>query len=270
MKTKHTLDNCTFIIILVAIICQLFSGCATTKGTQFSEIVDLKAKPLSIIVLVPEKNIEFCEIMRTGMLKVDIVDNYYTYEGNWDPAPVISQTLSESITSGFNIKTHMLSEQIDSQIYQDFVSRCESAFNAARIKQKAAFQGAGLVLEFDNSPPDTYLHQTSLIAHESFQKQVDSELAIEISLGGITYYRSGGTIIDPKAIWVSAYGRIIRMSDGKVMRYAKSKEKIQLDRELQSFSDLEKENLKPIKQDFDKIIAKLLKSDGQFLANLLK
>ena len=73
---------------------------------------------VSLMVLVPEKRIEFAEKLNRG-LWMEMKENYYSFDSIWDPAPFLEDNATRILQTNFNLKILPLRKNIEPSIYRD-------------------------------------------------------------------------------------------------------------------------------------------------------
>jgi hypothetical protein len=246
----------------VACLAALTSGCATTR---FSEPIDVQDAQIAVMVITPEQSVEFFEIENgiLGIITPRTVDNSYAIAGVWDPGEALIQKLRESSTGSPELR--FLKDSIDQAQYSSVRQKCEESFNAVRKRQEASLlgQGAALVAEWKSSPPIDYLHKSPPDELLAAARQLGAGYVAEISLGGMVYMASGSKGINkgllntiPSTYWVGAYARLIRVSDGAVVRY-KALQAGHSVGYIRTFTEIEKDDLAQLKADFGKAVEDL-------------
>ncbi len=271
---KRHLRNWRWVFIGIGLFAILaLSGCTTVPrvATLSTEPLRLDQQPLGVVILVPEKGVEFFEAVQIALIGIKTVSNLYTFAGIWDPAPVFAKNLLASLPSGCGVSAVPLWEHLDEKSYGELVAACEAAFNEARTRKEAGAPTLpGLVLEMAGSPPTKYLGSPPIDPLKGVRERAGTDLVLEISIAGMAYYRGKTVLFSVGKFWLCVYGRIIRLSDGQVLRYSQRIESVIPKHPMGSFSEIEKDALAPLKEDYERALAKILRADGPFLKELLR
>ncbi len=260
--TRHS----ALLAVLLAGLLDL--GCATSRP---KEPLDLSQGPLALMITVPEKRVEFYELIG-GVFSVRVVDNLYTFEGIWDPSPLIAQQLAHTIQKGFGIAALPLWEHLEEERYHHLIAVCERSFDAARERRKASTRGPALLNEHAHSPPLGYLDSPPPPELRALKDELHADLALEVCIAGMTFTRAEMKVMSgmvPTRYDLLAYGRVVRLSDGRTLRWAKARVG-GVKGHIGSFSELEEDDLVPLKEKYKIAVGKLLRPGGKFLRELLE
>ena len=129
MKNKMLRSMSLSICLGILVLFLFFSGCATSKP-KFIITMDkayleqLYQNPPAVIVLVSEKRIEFAESL-FRVLWNETRENYYSFEGIWDPATTLGENFVKTLQENFSLETIPLWEKLESENYQKIVAESE-------------------------------------------------------------------------------------------------------------------------------------------------
>lgn len=242
--------------ICAGLILALFSfGCgATPKAIIPVDKVhseQLLQNPPAVIVLVPEKRLEFTERLYR-VLWISMKENYYTFEGIWDPSIVLEEQWIKTLQQNFNVQTIPLRKKLDPVTYRELLTTCETTCNAARKPGTANAQVGWTAFdkEFAERPPDSYLKAMAPDSLRSLKQVLGSDYIFELIISGISVY----SMIHPNFyLRVFVYGRLIRLSDGAVVWLDKVIGAAKIEN-LKDFKELEMNNLALLKEHYEKAI----------------
>ena len=240
---------------MVMILMVLSLGCVAppkaiiTLDNVYSQ--QLLQNPPGVIVLVPEKRLEFTERFYR-VFYASMTENYYTFEGIWDPSVVLEEHWIKTIHQKFNVQSIPLRKKLDPVTYRELLTTCENACNAARKhgKASAALAVTAYDNEFQYSFPDSYLKAVPPDALRSMKQVLGSDYIFELTIGGISVYSwVQGTFF----LRVFVYGRLIRLSDGAVLWLDKIIGANKIDN-LKDYKELEANNLALLREHYEKAI----------------
>jgi hypothetical protein len=256
--------------VLACIAVMLCLGCATSILSGPLEPINLRGHKLGLLILIPEKQVEFFEVKQKYVFGIQTVENYYTFEGSWDPAPVLYEKLVTHLKSDYGLQSIPLWQLADKNAYDKVVVSCETRFNAAREKKQAGPAGTAFGQEHYNSPPIAYLQSSSPAEVRSLGERAGLDLVLEVSISGMVYMTGTTIALDLTSFYLPVYGRLLRLSDGKVLRVAKQWQGGNINHVVYSFHQVEENNLSLLKQDYVKAVEDLLQGESTFLKELLE
>lgn len=249
--------------ICAGIILALFCfGCAATPKAVIPADKGLSEQllqnPPGIVVLVPEKRLEFNERLYR-VVYISMRENYYTFEGIWDPSVVLEEEWIKTLQQTFNVQTIPLREKLDPAAYRELLTTCETAYNAVRKHGTASAQMGWTAYdkEFVESPPEGYLKATAPDSLRSLKQVLGSDYVFELSISGVSVY----SMIHPNFyLRVFVYGRLIRLSDGAVLWLDKVIGASKVDN-LKDFKELEANNLALLKEHYARAVMNVFAPD---------
>ncbi len=260
---KETLTGIGRRVCLGVILLLCLSGCAPKAIITIDEVgsQQIVQSPPGILVLAPEKRLEFFESCLYRVLWYEGRDNYYAFEGIWEPEMVLRDRLVETLRTDFNLTTVPLWEKLEPDAYGGLVKTCEASLNEARepanpraVSSQSQGESAFFV-EWEQDPPHEYLKAPPPEAISSLKQTLGMEFVLEFSLTGISVVRGCGN----SRFEVHAYGRLVRLSDGAVIWLDKARGLyICLQCEYKEFTDLEQDNMKLMKEYYDRAVSDLL------------
>jgi hypothetical protein len=223
----------------------------------------LHQNPPRVIVLVPEKRIEFAERLYR-VLWISMKENYYSFEGIWDPALFLRVNLVKALHTNFNLPAVPLWENTESGTYHSLVAASEASLNAVRKEGTASVQYSWTAFENEwiSKSPDEYLKTMLPESIRSLKQTLGTDFILEVSISGISVFRK-----PPTSLRVFTYGRLIRLSDGAVIWLAKGVGHSRI-KDLNEFSELEANNLALLKEHYERAVTDLFHPDNP--SNLLK
>ena len=239
----------------------LLCGCGSPsliplRGVQ---VKDLSQSSIGVVVLMPEKKIGFCEHQYRALWN-ETLENYYSFEGIWDPAPIVQRACIHALEGRFRQKALPLWGALEPAAYGKLVSVSEAAYNSARIRTGPdAIHGvASYSIEFSHRPPLKYLDAPP-VADMLELRRLGPEYVLEVSIHAFQYSRHGPYTVPV----VLAYARLIRLADGVVVWADNGIGGVKkLLRGLDSFADLEADNLALIKKHFEDAVGSLFGQEG--------
>jgi len=243
--------------ICIGLVLPLFSfGCGVTPKSIIPmdkvHSQQLLQNPAGIIVLVPEKRLEFTERFYRVLL-MSMKENYYTFEGIWDPSVVLEEQWIKTLHQKFNVQSFPLRKKLDPVTYRELLTTCEKSCNAARKHGTASISTMGWTAfdnEFSRTPPENYLKSIPPDTLLSMKQVLGSDYIFELTLGGISIYSwVQGTYF----LRVFIYGRLIRLSDGAVLWLDKIIGATKIDN-LKDYKELEANNLALLKEHYEKAV----------------
>ncbi len=245
--------------LILALIC---FGCGATPKAIIpmdnTHSQQLLQNPPGIIVLVPEKRLEFNERLYR-VLWISMRENYYTFDGIWDPSVVLEEEWIKTLQKNFNVQTISLRKKLDPIAYNELLKTCETACNAARKHGTASAQMGWTAYdkEFVQSPPDSYLKAMAPDSLRSLKQVLGSDYVFELSISGVSVY----SMIHPNFyLRVFVYGRLIRLSDGAVLWLDKVIGAAKIEN-LKDFKELEANNLALLKENYKKAVMNVFAPD---------
>lgn len=243
-------------LIACALIVNLPSGCALPKPQSLSlaGYEEFRRSSIGVVLLVPEKRVEFSE----RLYRVFFISqraNYYTFDGIWDPAPVLGEHAIKLLNSAHAIAAVPLWQRLEPGLYRELTGRLESRFTAARQAgtANAKYGTTAFGDEWNTKPPNAYLQASLPELKQSLQGAGIDQL-LELSLGGISINSLG---LGVNALLVFTYARLIRLSDGVVIWDAKGVGESRI-ANLEKYSQLEANNLALLKHHYEKAVMNLL------------
>lgn len=232
----------------------------------------LYTAPIAVIVLTPEKRVEFVEtLLRPGWAERRA--SYYTYEGIWDSSVILRTRFVETLRREFQLYILALWEKIDGGTYNRVVEESETLFNAARHPVTVGSFGkdgeilSALAYELDHAPPDEYLRVAPPDSVLSLAKTVGADYILELSFGGIGLYR---VPLFTTSFVAMVYCRLVRVSDGAVL-WLDTGAGLSDAGKVKDFADLEQNDLEGLKRHYTKAVDVLFdtkKMGGSFLKTL--
>jgi hypothetical protein len=212
----------------------------------------LLQNPVGIIVLVPEKRLEFTERFYR-VLFMSMKENYYTFESIWDPSVVLEEQWIKTLHQKFNVQSIPLRKKLDPVTYRELLKTCENTCNAARKPGAASTSTMGWTAfdnEFSRTSPGTYLKSIPPDTLLSMKQALGSDYIFELTIGGISVYSwVQGTFF----LRVFVYGRLIRLPDGAVLWLDKTVGATKIDN-LKDYKELEANNLALLKDHYEKAV----------------
>ena len=253
------------VVLLVAVMAALATGCATPKPPPLAraDYEQLGRSRVGVIVLVPEKRLEFREL-----LFYSTQENYYTFDGIWDPAPVFGENAVRLLHSAHNIVAVPLWTHLEPRTYGELIRRAEAAFNAARRPARADPPTGFTSFRYEalRTPPMSYLQAGPPEGLRALRDTNQIDYLCEFSIGGISVLRGGGSAV-LQVVW---YARLIRLTDGLVVWSSASiplpgqrptvyTHRIEQSRieGLEHYSQLEANNLALLKQHYERVVRNL-------------
>lgn len=254
-------------------LCVVLSGCATTAsqvlGDGPRETLNAGKNPIAVVVVLPERNVEFYEMIQKALIGIKSVANSYTYEGAWDPEPLLKDTIMASLKAKGVVNAVPAWTRLDEKTYKAVVAECAASFNQLRARKEVTMIQGGVLGEFVSSPPVEYMKAAPTPGLRDLGKSTETDLVLEIVMPGMAYKRGATIVKDVSSYHLPMYARIVRLSDGKVLRYAQHSEMINSKAVVGSFSDVESNNLALLKHHYKVAIAKVLAPRGRLLSGLL-
>lgn len=245
-----------FIIILLLLLC----GCSRSSmiPLQGMEANDVRQSLVGVVILIPEKKIEFSEHLYRALTN-EVRENFYSYEGIWDPMPILQKVCMKALEGRFHLKPVPLWVALEQTAYINIVSDSEAAYNAARTRiGPDAINGvSSYAMEWSNAPPRKYLSASPGADMLALQR-LGLDLVLEVSIHGIVYNRHGSFI---QAI-AMAYARLIRLSDGSVVWADRGVGGGKIIRGVKSFTELEANDLALIKKHSEEALMSLFGQQG--------
>jgi len=272
MKNKMLRSMSLSICLGILALFLFFSGCATSKPKFIitmnkAYLEQLYQNPPAVIVLVPEKRIEFAEFLFRGLWN-ETRENYYSFEGIWDPATTLGENFVKTLQENFGLETIPLWEKLESENYQKIVAESEAYFNTIRKESKPnadndVYMGGSLgpcgepvmfessyLEEFRLKCPNKYLKGKPLESVLLLKEVLDIDYIFELAISGISVYRHLGKATQLR---LYVYGRLIRLSDGAVIWLNKGAGWSMIG-DIKEFSELERNNLELLKTHFEKAV----------------
>lgn len=246
-----------FALLLALLLCGCRTAMIPWRGIQAK---DLSQSSVGVIILMPEKKIGFSEHFYR-VITNEMRENYYSFEGIWDPAPIVQRVCIKALEGKFHPKPLPLWSALEQAEYNKLVSASEAAYNSARTRTgpDAIRGGSSYGVEFYQASPMKYLDAPP-IADVLALKRLDLDYVLEVSIHAFQYTRYVGGYTLPTVL---VYARLIRLSDGLVVWADRGvgvpKKFI---RGLESFAELEANNLALIKKHFEEVVMSLFGQEG--------
>lgn len=237
----------------------LFCGCrAAMIPLREVQAKDLSQSSVGVVILMPEKKIGFSEHLYR-VITNEMRENYYSFEGIWGPTPIVQRVCIKALEGKFHPKPLPLWAALEPAEYNKLVSASEAAYNSARTRTGPnAIDGVpSYSVEFSKAPPLKYLDAPP-VADVLALKRLDIDYVLELSIHAFQYARYGG-YTQPVVL---AYARLIRLSDGLVVWVDKGVGGAKAMRGLESFAELEANNLALIKKHFEETVMSLFGQEG--------
>ena len=247
--------------LISVVLASLVGGCVTTTQEPVSqEPVDFGQNPPLVLVITPEKRVEFFEWL-FRVLTWSAVDNFYSFQGTWDPATELSERVVTAIRSEYGVKASPLQSVLPSGEYAGIVKACEQSFGQGRSDPKGGAGLSGFGRRFGAASP--YMASVPPEQLLAIRDQVDTDYLIEVILCGIAVTRASSM---QNYVDVFTRGRVIRLSDGKILRTSKAIGRAPVGK-IKSFAELETDNLRPLRALYSDCVSGLL---GQKQINTMK
>jgi hypothetical protein len=249
---------CLFYLSLVF----LFWGCATPKAIislNEGDSSQLLQKPIGVIVFVPGKSVSLTEnLYRVFWIENNYTD--YTFEGVWDPSIILRDNLVKTFQEKtFHEKSKLttipLWEKLEPDVYNKLVEESEIAFNKAQKE----------VNEQNNCqcPPYSYLKAKHSEGILSLRDALGVDYLLELYQNSISIWHHPPLTI----MFVGAYGRLVRLSDGAIIWLDSGTGNYRLD-DFNNFSELEKNNFELLKKYYELTVNNLFNKDTMRAAPL--
>ncbi len=261
MKNQKKSVSTSLLVCIFSIHFIFMSGCAPKPIIALDDVSSeqIVKNPVGVLVLVPEKRFEFFEPCLYKILWYEGRDNYYAFEGLWNPGTFLGENLVKVLRTEFNLTTTPLWDNLDQETYSKLVKTCEDSLNKVRKKANArpvsnqSHGESAFFVEWSEHIPEKYLKAPPPEQLSSLSETTGVEFILELSLVGIAVVRGCGNISNME---IFAYGRLIRLSDGAV---------IWLDKgsgywrkcNYKKFEDLEQDNMKLIREYYEKAVIDL-------------
>lgn len=244
------------------ILVMSLSGCSPKAIITIDEVSSqqIVKNPIGVLILVPEKRIEFFESCLFKILWYEGRDNYYTFEGIWDPRIVFREHLAKTLRTEFNLTTTPLREDLEPETYNKLVKTCEASLNKVRkpanaqpVSNSKNSDSSAFEMEWAENTPYDYLKVPPPELLRSLKETLGVEFVLEFTVAGISVVRTCG---DLTRMEVFAYGRLIRLSDGAVIWLDKGSGYWRKFK-YKEFADLEQDNMKLLKEYYEKAVIDL-------------
>ena len=248
------------VVMLGSLILAVLSvGCtAFAISMDKSHWRNVVQKPIGVIVLIPEKRLVLSELL-FRVVWAERRETYYSFDGIWDPAPILEQNCVATLQRDFNIRTLTLRGAVEPGSYRDLVAVAEAAFNTERRQVKAPADRAALREEFWTKPPMKYLRARPTRDLGKIGERLGVDFILELSLAGISMEPVGPFGIQGGTLSVFVYGRLIRVADEAVVWLNRAAAGVH-EKEL---TDLQ-EDLELLREDFDEAVMRVCEPDGIF------
>lgn len=255
--TSTSFHLCLGVIIVMGLCGCTPKAIITIDDVSSQQIVK---SPIGVLVLVPEKRIEFFESCLYKIFWYEGRDNYYTFEGIWEPGTFLREHLVKTLRTEFNLTTTPLWDNLEPEAYGKLVKTCEDSFNKVRTLANARpvsnqCQGeSAFFVEWSEYAPEEYLKSAAPELISSLRETSGVEFILELSLAGIAVVRSCAGITNME---IFVYGRLIRLSDGAVIWLDKGSGYWRKFK-YKKFADLEQDNMKLLREYYEKSVIDLL------------
>jgi hypothetical protein len=232
-----------FSTALPGILLVLVAGCAGfRKGLEPEDVPSMAEQRPAVVVLVPGRNIRLSE----SILKVYGFQNqvrHYSINGIWDPAPAMESAMVDVLSARLGCRATPLRASMSPQAFVQLVSRRER-----EIYGRTEDDALGRPLEGAYSP----------------QELPGLDYLVELTIGKFVV---GGGTLQRNTLGVFLCGRLIRLSDGVVLWRDRTIVGVRIEG-METFADLEKNDLALLKAHFSKLVDEVLGPDSSFLAGL--
>ena len=145
-------------VCLIAVLAPAGCGLKADIPIEKAQSDALYTAPIAVIVLTPEKRVEFVEtLFRPGWAERRA--SYYTYEGIWDSSVILRTRFVETLRREFQLYVLPLWEKTDRGTYDRVVEESEALFNNARHPATVGSFGkdgeilSAFAYKLDHAPP---------------------------------------------------------------------------------------------------------------------
>jgi hypothetical protein len=200
-----------------------------------------QSKP-RVVVLIPGRNVQLSEyLLKVYGWKTQV--HSYSINGIWDPAPALESPMVEELNARLGCAAQPLRSAIPADAFAQLVARREREVGGKR--EEDVF---GSLVEQAYRPGDF----------------PDADYLCELTVGKFIV---GSGTWQANTLGMTLYGRLIRLSDGAVLWRDKKMAGVRI-QGMESFADLEKNNLALLKSHFEKLVGEFIKPDSDFVSGL--
>lgn len=246
-------------LCLTLFVLTIFSGCGFLTAPPISNktvsLQELACDPLPIVVLVPDKTIGLWE---PALLPIGIIENknYYSYEGFWDPAPVLADSFSKSLQENFNLNAVPLYGELEPKKYHQIVKKLEAS---VPLPDQVQFGYDYLVSR--GEVIDKYMKESLPENIRSLKQVLNSDFVIEVCVDRISVQKVCGM---ESALGVDIIARLIRLADGEVIWLRTGAGASRL-KGIKNFSDLEKNKLELLRRHYELATRNIYEKKGLYV-----
>ena len=218
----------TFLPLILLVMSAVGCAAGPLVRLEEEERTRIAAAPPAVLVTVPLKHVHLSEFIYKVFWNETKVSTY-SIDGIWDPAPVLEQTMAESLTARFGMESKSLRAMLGENTAAPLAESRERALKTAAVD--------GWIHSFPFEPAGKDLRAL---------KSSGVEYLLEIGLLDIVVNRHSWGIL---RFQINVYGRLTRQSDGAVVWFDKGMSSVLIEG-MNSFAELEKNDLARMKRHF--------------------
>lgn len=229
---------------LSGLICAavFFCGCAASPVLIKNSVDDynaLKSRKVGVAFFIPDKRVIFSEQIYL-VFGHSFQYSYHTYEGIWDPIPVLQDKVFGELNTKYQITPISLNEIMRPESFSAMSQTLEKNYNQNIMRVKAV------------GHHNEFLREKLAGNVSSELKALNIEYFLEVYLASISYF-------DPAQYdWikcgVETYSRLNRVSDGSIVWLNKSMGSYFL-QNLKSLTELEKNDRALLIQGYQEAVS---------------
>ncbi len=206
--------RCSFALIVLITLC--ISSCAP----KINSVVPLNAvnndqirnTTVGISILTPNREIELAESIYKVLAWV-LEESFFSFDGMWNPTPMLEQECIKTLKEGFGMKTELLVSKIPSNIYENYLEYSHEMFTENRKRYKGYGFISGYFNEYTNN--NGYLTTLPDMNMLKAAEGANLDYIMEITLTGVSIYHQG--LYQVSNCIMYAHARLISVPDGNIV-----------------------------------------------------
>jgi hypothetical protein len=225
-----------FCLLFTAVI---FSACATGPVIIQNTSDDFKALKngkIGIAFYAPEKRVEFAEQIYL-VIGYAMKESYHSYEGIWDPMPILKDKVFSELNIKYFITPISLSEIMTPDQFANMSQTLENNYKQKRMRVSSDGVFSSWEKEYQIGHHNKFLKEKLPEYILGELKSLNIDYFLEVYLGSISY--KDPTMFDWINCTVVTYSRLNRVSDASIIWLNKSIGATIL-KNIQSLTELEK------------------------------
>jgi hypothetical protein len=237
-------ENLRTLLHLSGLICAavFFCGCAASPVFIKNSVDDYKAlknRKVGVAFFIPDKRVIFTEQIYL-VIGYSFEYSYHTYEGIWDPIPVLQDKVFGELNTKYQITPISLNEIMRPEAFSAMSQFCEKNYSQNITRVRAVGHHNEFLRE---KLPANILSEL---------KTLNIEYFLEVYLATISYFDLAH--YDWINCGVETYSRLNRVSDGSILWLNNARGSFVL-KNLKSLTELEENDRALLKQGYQESVS---------------